>query len=57
MVSQNAKCPICGEGEMKMTRASIPLTVTPPKGMKAQCNKCGLEEDFKKIYPNKKNSN
>jgi ribosomal protein S27AE len=59
MVSQNAKCPKCGKGEMKMTLAPTPLTVTvaQPKGMRAKCNKCGFEEDFKKIYPNKKNSN
>jgi hypothetical protein len=57
MVSQNAKCPKCGKGEMKMTPASTPLTVAQPKGMKAKCNKCGFEEDFKKIYPNKKNPN
>lgn len=57
MVSQNEKCPKCGKGEMKMTQAPIPLTVAQPKGMRAKCNKCGFEEDFKKIYPNKKNSN
>jgi uncharacterized Zn finger protein len=57
MVSQNAKCPKCGKGEMKMTLATTSLTAAQPKGMRARCNKCGFEEEFKKVYPNKKNPN
>lgn len=54
MEPQEAKCPKCRQGQMKMVLATSPLTSTPKtKPMQARCNKCGHEEDYTTIYPRK----
>jgi C4-type Zn-finger protein len=55
MDKQEAKCPKCGQGHMKMV---LPLASQVPamskeKQMQAKCNKCGFEEDYVKVYPYK----
>ena len=55
MREENAKCPKCGKGLMKMLLSTTPLGSTPKtKPMQAHCNECGHEDDYTKIYPFKK---
>ena len=55
MPKQEAKCPKCGQDEMKMVVAMSPLTEVPKvKPMQARCTQCGLEDDYTKIYPFKR---
>ena len=55
MAKQDAKCPKCGQGEMKMVVATSPLTEVPKvKPMQARCTNCGFEDDYTKIYPFKR---
>ena len=54
MQKQEAKCPKCGKGFMKMKLAAVPLGLSDPKKpMQAKCNniECGHEEEFTKVYP------
>jgi DNA-directed RNA polymerase subunit M/transcription elongation factor TFIIS len=52
---QDAKCPKCGLGEMKMAVPTTPLNDTAEtKLMQAHCTQCGFEDDYTKIYPFKK---
>jgi rubredoxin len=48
---QNAKCPECGVGEMKMVLPPPSLTGGAKKPIQAQCSRCGYEKDYLKVYP------
>jgi predicted RNA-binding Zn-ribbon protein involved in translation (DUF1610 family) len=55
MDKQDAKCPQCGQGQMKMVLPLAPQVSAMPKEkqMQAKCNKCGFEEDYVNVYPYK----
>ena len=51
MVEENSKCPVCGEGSMKLILDTAELTPQAIKtSLRARCSKCG-HEDTARVKP------